>query len=184
MSPLLPIRLRKTDASVPLPLIVPVQTVTLYLITAAQKERLCIFVFSKDAYEVKLGVYTYGVVAREWALHRQKAPSQLHYRPHLCPANARRENYTSPSSKSSSELPILKTRKRESVLLTNIMQNYASAKYSSPCWGATLQKDSFSRARDGLWSTFPDQAAQPVGSYNVKRFPIKLNVYLMVAWIK
>lgn len=184
MSPWLPIRLRKTDASVPLPLIIPVQTVTLYLITAAQKESLCMFVFCKVAYEVKLGINTYGAVARERALRGLEAPSRRHYRPHLCPASAHRENCTSPLSKSSSELPILQTRRRESVLLTNVMQNHASAKYSSPYWGATLQKDSSSRARDGLWSTFPNQAAQPVESYYVKRFPIRLLVYLMVVWIK
>lgn len=131
-----------------------------------------------------MGVNTYEAVARERALRRQEAPSRLHYHPHLCPASARTENYTSPSSKSSSKLPILQIRRWESVLLRNIMQNHASAKYSSPCWGATLQKDSSSCARDGLWSTFPNQAAQPVGSYYVKRFPIKLNFYLMVAWIK
>lgn len=40
VSPWSPIRFRKTDASVPLPPIVPVQTVTLYLITAEEKNTI------------------------------------------------------------------------------------------------------------------------------------------------
>lgn len=52
VSPWLPIRFRKTDASVPLPPIVPVQTVTLYLITAAQTQSWRIFGFGEGQGEV------------------------------------------------------------------------------------------------------------------------------------
>lgn len=135
MSPWLPIKLRKTEASVPLPLTIPVQTVTLYLITAAQKESLCIFVFGTNtvvAYEVKLGVNTYGAAARERALRRREAPSQPRYHPHSCPASAHRESCTSPSSESSSEWPILQTGKMESALLTIIMHNHEMVNTAHP----------------------------------------------------
>lgn len=68
--------------------------------------------FSKEDDKVKLCVNAYGAVARQLELRRQGAPSQLHYRPRLCPASAHMENYTSPSSKSSSESPVLEEGKR------------------------------------------------------------------------
>lgn len=67
VSPWSPIRFRKTDASVPLPPTVPVQTVTLYLITAEQKNiihyiplyiwqgRFCSLKVNTGAYTVHTG---------------------------------------------------------------------------------------------------------------------------------
>lgn len=111
-SPWSPIRFRKTDASVPLPLTVPVQTVTLYLITETQNQSrlilLCIWQSRFWLLGVNTVAHTYRAEARRLVLRGQVAPSQPRYRLHLCPASAHNETHTFPSSKSSSELPYWK----------------------------------------------------------------------------
>ena len=108
VSPWSPIRFRNTDASVPLPPTVPVQTVTLYLITAEQKNATQ-SVFYIPPYscflEVNTRAFTYRAVVQGLFLHRQGAPSQPRYRLHSCPASAHKETHTSPSLMSSSESP-------------------------------------------------------------------------------
>lgn len=81
LSPLSPIRLRKTDASVPLPPIVPVHTVTLYLMTADQNNIIksdCICLYSWQStlwlFKVNSGSYTYWPAGQRLDLHWQGAP--------------------------------------------------------------------------------------------------------------
>ena len=110
VSPWSPIRFRKTDASVPLPPTVPVQTVTLYLITTEKINHQWSFIhfsvygiagFGWSWLWLNAYVWTYRAAAQRSVLRWQKAPSPLHYRLRWCPATAHMEMCISPLLKTS-----------------------------------------------------------------------------------